>query len=128
MKKFVVTTDSKHSDPVAPNLLNRQFSVSSPNQVWVSDITYLEIGGKWHYLSVFIDLFSIIVVGWDLSDSLERHSTIHAFRKALLRRSPGKGLMIHSDPRGAVRQRRFQGDSGGKRMHPEHERQRELLG
>lgn len=97
VKKFVTTTDSKHKEPVADNLLNREFNVSSPNRVWVSDITYLRVGRKWYYLSVFIDLFSRLVVGWDLSDSLERHSTIKALNKAILRRSPGKGLLIHSD-------------------------------
>ena len=96
-KKFVVTTDSKHNEPVAPNLLNREFIVSSPNTVWVSDITYVKIGRKWQYLTVFIDLFSRIVVGWDLSDSLERHSMIRAFNKALWRRRPGQGLLVHSD-------------------------------
>ncbi len=60
-KKFVVTTDSKHNEPIAPNILNRQFSVAKPNTVWVSDITYLKAGGKWHYLTVFIDLFSRIL-------------------------------------------------------------------
>lgn len=97
VKKFVVTTDSKHNEPVAPNLLDRQFEVDAPNTVWVSDITYLKVGRKWYYLTVFIDLFSRIVVGWDLSQSLERHSTIHALKKAIWRRRPEKGLMIHSD-------------------------------
>jgi len=91
VRKFAVTTDSKHSEPVAPNLLDRQFSVSSPNQVWVTDITYLRIGGKWHYLTVFIDLFSRNVVGWDLSASLKRTSAIGALNKAILRRRPGRG-------------------------------------
>ena len=97
VKKFVATTDSKHNEPVAPNLLNRQFDVKSPDTVWVSDITYLKIGSKWYYLSVFIDLFSRSIVGWDLSDSLERFSVINALNKAIGRRNPGKGLMIHSD-------------------------------
>ena len=97
VKKFVVTTDSKHKDPVAPNLLDRKFNTPSPDQVWVSDITYLKVGNKWYYLTVFLDLFSRIVVGWDLSDSLERHSVIRALHKSILRRCPGKGLMIHSD-------------------------------
>jgi putative transposase len=96
-KKFVVTTDSKHNEPVAPNILNREFSVSSPNTAWVSDITYVKVGPKWQYLTVFIDLFSRIVVGWDLSESLERHSMIRAFQKALWRRRPGEGLLVHSD-------------------------------
>jgi len=96
-KKFVVTTDSKHKEPVSPNLLNRQFRVPTPDTVWVSDITYLKIGKKWHYLTVFIDLFSRIVVGWDLSESLERYSAMRALNKAIQRRRPGQGLMIHSD-------------------------------
>lgn len=97
VKRFVATTDSKHNEPVAPNLLNRQFTASNPDTVYVSDITYLKVGKKWHYLTVFIDLFSRLIVGWDLSDSLERFSAIRALKKAILRRRPAKGLMIHSD-------------------------------
>ena len=97
VRKFVVTTDSKHKKPVSPNLLDRQFTVSTPNTVWVTDITYLKVGRKWHYLTVFIDLFSRIIVGWDLSESLERYSAMRALNKAILRRRPNQGLMIHSD-------------------------------
>ena len=97
IKKFVVTTDSKHNEPIAPNLLDRQFDVSTPDTVYVTDITYLKVGCKWYYLTVFIDLFSRLVVGWDLSDSLERHSVMQALNNAILRRRPGKGLMVHSD-------------------------------
>lgn len=97
VRKFVVTTDSKHKKPVAPNLLNRNFTVHAPNTAWVSDITYLRVGRKWYYLTVFIDLFSRIVVGWDLSDSLEHHSAVRALNKAIMRRRPGKGLLLHSD-------------------------------
>ncbi len=96
-KKFVVTTDSKHKQPVAPNLLDRNFSVSAPNTTWVSDITYIKVGAKWHYLTVFIDLFSRAIVGWDLSESLESKSAIYALKKAIMRRRPAPGLMIHSD-------------------------------
>ena len=97
LKKFVITTDSKHNEPVAPNLLNRKFNVNAPNTVWATDITYLKVGRQWYYLTVFLDLFSRQIVGWDLSGSLERHSVIRAFNKAIIRRRPGKGLMIHSD-------------------------------
>ena len=97
VKKFVVTTDSKHKEPVSQNLLDRQFTVPTPDTVWVGDITYLKIGRKWHYLTVFIDLFSRIIIGWDLSESLEKCSTMRALNKAILWRRPGKGLMIHSD-------------------------------
>jgi putative transposase len=65
--------------------------------VWVKDITYLRVGRKWHYLTVYIDLFSRIVVGWDMSASLERHSAIRALSKAISNRRPSQGLMIHSD-------------------------------
>ncbi len=97
VKRFAVTTDSKHKEPVAPNLLDRQFNVPTPDTVWVTDITYLKVGRKWHYLTVFIDLFSRIVVGWDLSESLERYSAMRALNKAIIRRRPSQGLMIHSD-------------------------------
>ncbi len=93
-RKYVVTTDSKHAEPFAKNILNRQFSVAAPNQVWVTDITYLKVGRKWHYLTVLIDLFSRMVVGWDLSDLLERHSAMKAFQKTLGRRRPKNGLLV----------------------------------
>lgn len=96
-KRFKVTTDSKHSYPVAPNRLNRNFSVAAPNQVWVSDITYLRTKSGWAYLTVFIDLFSRMVTGWAVSASLSHKMVLEAFQKALWRRKPGNGLMVHSD-------------------------------
>ena len=96
-RKFFVTTDSRHNEPIAPNILDRQFSPESPNTAWVSDITYVKVGSNWSYLTVFIDLYSRLVVGWDLSESLERHSVMHAFQKALWRRRPSSGLLVHSD-------------------------------
>jgi putative transposase len=96
-RRFVATTDSKHNEPIAPNTLNRDFSPSSPNRAWVSDITYLPVNGKWAYLAVFIDLFSRKVVGWDLSQSLKTESTIKAFENAVHLRNPQKGLIVHSD-------------------------------
>jgi putative transposase len=96
-KRFVVTTDSKHSMPVAPNLLNRDFEQEYPNRPWVSDITYLPVKNRWMYLVVFIDLFNRKVVGWDLSDSLEAESSITALNRAYWKRKPAKGLIVHSD-------------------------------
>jgi len=96
-KKFKATTDSKHAYPVAPNQLKRNFSVAAPNQVWVSDITYLRTRSGWAYLTVFIDLFSRMVTGWAVSASLSHRMVLEAFQKALWRRKPGKGLMVHSD-------------------------------
>lgn len=97
LNKFTTTTNSKHNKPVSPNILDRNFTVDSPNKACVSDITYLKVGRKWHYLRVFIDLFSRTVVGCDLSKSLDRYSIIRALHKAIMNRNPGKGLMIHSD-------------------------------
>ncbi len=97
VKRYKTTTDSRHSEPVAENLLDRNFTVDAPDKVWVGDITYLKAGSKWYYLSVFIDLYSRMVVGWDLSDSLETASTLKALNKAIMRRKPPSGLMVHSD-------------------------------
>ena len=95
VKKYVATTDSKHSRPASPNILDRNFIVGSPKKAWVSDITYLKVGRSWHYLTVFIDLFSRKVVGWDLSESLERYTVIRALHKTIMNRKPGEGLLIH---------------------------------
>jgi transposase InsO family protein len=91
------TTDSRHDHPVAPNLLERQFSVEQPNQVVVSDITYIPTRTGWLYLCVFIDLFSRTVVGWELSSSLQSWFVLKALREAVAKRRPGKGLIVHSD-------------------------------
>jgi transposase InsO family protein len=96
-RKYRPTTDSKHKEPVAPNLLNRQFTVKRPNQVWVTDITYLWTQTGWAYLTVIIDLFSRMVVGWAVSSSLSHEPCIRALWRAVGRRRPLAGLMIHSD-------------------------------
>ena len=96
-KKFVVTTDTKHDLKASPNLLNRQFEAEYPNQVWVSDITYLRSRSGWLYLAVFIDLFSRRVVGWCISPSLSHQTVLEALSRAVWQRRPPPGLMIHSD-------------------------------
>jgi len=97
-RKFrAMTTNSKHTLPIAENLLNRQFSVSKPNQVWVTDITYVRVGARWMYLTVFIDLYSRSIVGWAISSSLDTLMVLMAFNRAVRSRRPGAGLMIHSD-------------------------------
>jgi putative transposase len=96
-RKFVVTTNSKHSLNASKNLLNRNFETGRPNQVWVSDITYLPSREGWLYLVVFIDLFSRRVVGWCVSPSLGHESVLKALSRAIWNRQPGPGLMIHSD-------------------------------
>jgi putative transposase len=98
-RRFKVTTDSNHSLPIAPNLLDRQFTVAEPDKVWVGDITYIATDEGWLFLAVVIDLFSRQVVGWSLRQEITRDIVIDALRMAWFKRHPGKqaGLMFHSD-------------------------------
>jgi transposase InsO family protein len=97
-KRFKCTTDSDHDQPVAANLLNRQFTAAAPNQRWVGDTTEFVIGesGKL-YLAAVLDLFSRFVVGWAVSAVNDRHLTLKALAMALKRRGPAAGLLHHSD-------------------------------
>lgn len=96
-RKYKATTDSNHSLPVAPNLLNRQFAVSQPNRVWTSDITYIATDEGWLYLTVVIDLFSRQVVGWAMRPHMRKELVLDALRMAWFRRHPDAGLIFHSD-------------------------------
>jgi len=97
-KRFKLTTMSDHDQPVAANLLDRQFEAQAPNQRWVGDTTELLIGtsGKL-YLAAILDLFSRFIVGWAVSAVNDRHLTIKALEMALKRRCPDTGLLHHSD-------------------------------
>jgi len=97
VRRLQVTTDSGHALPVAPNLLNRQFSAERADSRWVSDITYLWTGEGWLYLAVVLDLFSRRVVGWSLRPTLETGLVLEALEMARLHRSPSAGLLHHSD-------------------------------
>jgi transposase InsO family protein len=96
-KKFKVTTDSKHNLPVTPNLLNREFEVAEPDQVYVSDITYIWTSEGWLYLAIVLDLFSRQVVGWSLNSRMSRRLVMDALQMAIWRRRPASGLLFHSD-------------------------------
>lgn len=96
-RKFRATTDSSHSKPPAPDLVKQNFTVTAPNRIWVGDITYLWTDEGWLYLAVFIDLFSRTVVGWSLGRRLDASLVTTAFTKACVRRSPPKGLIVHTD-------------------------------
>ena len=97
-KRFSCTTMSDHDQPVAANLLDRQFTAERPNQRWVGDTTEFVIGesGKL-YLAAILDLYSRFIVGWALSAVNDRHLTIKALEMALKRRCPDAGLLHHSD-------------------------------
>jgi transposase InsO family protein len=94
---FRVTTDSRHGLPVAPNLLARDFSATGPNQVWLSDITYLPCAEGWEYLATVMDAYNRQIVGWALQSTLERSLTLNALEMALRQRQPAAGLIHHSD-------------------------------
>jgi len=96
-RKFRATTNSKHDYPVWPNILNRSFIVERPNAVWVSDITYIWTFEGWLYLAAIMDLFSRGIVGLAMDKTIAETLTLSALKQAILRRSPPKGLIYHSD-------------------------------
>jgi transposase InsO family protein len=97
-KRYKVTTMSDHDQPVADNLLQRDFTATAPNQRWVGDTTEFVIGESGQlYLAAILDLFSRFVVGWAVSAVNDRHLTIKALEAALKRRCPDSGLLHHSD-------------------------------
>ena len=93
----VVTTDSRHDHPIAPNVLDRDFSATEPNQKWLSDMTYVRTDEGWLYLALVTDLFSRKIIGWASSATMPQELTIEALQVALGWRNPGAGLMHHSD-------------------------------
>lgn len=96
-KKFVVTTDSRHNLPVAPDLVQRRFNPEAPNQLWSGDITYIATDEGWLYLAAVIDLFSRQVVGWSLRPHMQTSLVKDALAMAWWRRRPEPGLIFHSD-------------------------------
>ena len=96
-KKFVVTTDSDHEQPVAENVLDRQFDVDELNKVWVSDITYIPTGEGWLYLSGVLDLCTKTLVGWSMDEKMESALVVNALEMAYQKRQPESGLLHHSD-------------------------------
>jgi transposase InsO family protein len=96
-RHFRTTTDSRHTLPIAPNVLARRFEAAAPNTVWVTDMTYLWTLEGWLYLVVILDLFSRRVVGWAMCDRMTRQLTLDALTMALTHRQPARGLIHHSD-------------------------------
>jgi putative transposase len=96
-RRFRRTTDSTHAMAVKDNLLARRFAVLTPNTSWATDITYLWTAEGWLYLAVILDLFSRRVIGWALSERLERTVAVEALQMALNERRPAGGLLHHSD-------------------------------
>lgn len=96
-RRYRTTTESHHRLPIAPNRLKRDFSALAANQKWVSDITFVPTHEGWLYLSVIMDLYSRLVVGWAMESFLNQELGLKALRMALAGRRPPPGLLHHSD-------------------------------
>jgi len=97
LKKYKRTTDSAHDLPVAQNLVQRRFEATAPNQLWVTDITYIWTWEGFLYLAAIIDVFSRRVVGWAVADHMRTELALEALAMAVRERQPGLGLVHHSD-------------------------------
>ena len=91
------TTDSTHNHAVAPNLLDRQFTVAAPNQCYVGDITYIDTDEGWLYLAVWIDLYARAVVGWSMQEHMKSSLVCEALQMAIGSPTTAPGLIIHTD-------------------------------
>ena len=96
-RRFKVTTDSRHSHPIAKNILDQNFVAYSPNKVWTSDITYVWTREGWLYLAVVLDIFNRKIIGWSMKSRLTRDLVIDAFTMAVRGQRPGPGMIFHSD-------------------------------
>jgi putative transposase len=96
-RRYKKTTDSQHDRPVAPNLLDQDFTATGPNQKWAADISYIWTAEGWLYLAIVLDLFSRRIVGWATSDRLKKDLAVTALRQAIVLRRPPPGLIHHSD-------------------------------
>jgi len=96
-RKFKATTNSKHTLPVAENILGQQFKVTAPNKVWVSDITYVPTDEGWLYVAAHKDLFTSDIVGYAMGERLTRNLVSQSLFKAVAAKRPAQGLLHHSD-------------------------------
>lgn len=96
-RKYKATTNSNHSLPVAPNLLQQDFSAQQLNEKWVSDITYIPTEEGWVYLATVMDLCSRMIVGWSMSERMTASLVVDALQMAIGRRKKPKGVIVHSD-------------------------------
>ena len=112
----VVTTDSKHAHPVAPNALERDFEATAPNQKWLADITYVPTDEGWLYLALVLDLYARKLVGWAMSETMPQELTLCALDVALGWRDPDAGLVHHSDRGRSTRRRLIDNQNGARRL------------
>jgi len=100
-KRFKITTLSKNTEWIAPNILNRCFTVAKPDRVWVGDVTFLATRTGWLYLAVLLDLYSRKVIGWSMSDRNNKQLVLNALDMAIERRQPQSEVLHHTD-RGSI--------------------------
>lgn len=115
-RRFVVTTNSEHSLPLAPNLLQRDFTAEAPNLKWTSDITYIDTSEGWLYLAAILELHSRQVVGWSMQPHMQTSLVTDALRMAWFRRKPAAGLIVHTDRGSQYCSREFQAALSGYGM------------
>lgn len=96
-RRFKKTTDSDHKGPIAPNILDQDFTATGPNQKWGVDISYVWTAEGWLYLAIVLDLYSRRIIGWAVSDRLKKDLALTALRRAIAIRRPPKGVIHHSD-------------------------------
>lgn len=96
-----MTTNSKNTEWIAPNLLNRCFQAERPNQVWVGDVTFIATRMGWLYLAILLDLYSRKIIGWSMSNRIDKHLVLDALDMALIRRKPDSEVLHHTD-RGSI--------------------------
>jgi putative transposase len=96
-RRKVKTTDSQHDNPVAPNLLKRDFTADAPNTKWGADMTGIGTAEGWLYLAAIVDIYSRLVIGWAMSKERDEQLVIKAAKMALTQRKPGAGLVHHSE-------------------------------
>ena len=96
-RRFKKTTDSVHGGPVAPNMLDQDFTAEQPDEKWGADISYIWTAQGWLYLAVIVDLYSRRIVGWATSDRMKKDLALTALKRALAVRQPSAGLIHHSD-------------------------------
>lgn len=104
---YRVTTQRKHSDAVADNLINQDFNPEKPNQVWAGDVTYLRTHEGWMYLAIVMDLYSRRIIGWAMSKRMTVDLVQRAMQMAINLRAPDKGLIFHSDRGSQYTSKRF---------------------
>jgi hypothetical protein len=106
--KFKVTTDSNHTKPVAPDLIEQGFTATAPNQKWCTDITYVWTDEGWLYLAVVMDLYSRAIVGWSMQPRMTQQLVCDALTMALCRRGLPTGVIVHSDRGSQYCSKRYQ--------------------